>query len=76
MNVDIDMDDLLWSMSTKEKQQLVDELYDDGYTPASLQGELDKHVDDLSIACKKLMGEGWRLTTEEVEIIINISKRF
>jgi hypothetical protein len=76
MNVDIDIDDILWSMSTREKQQLVDELYNDGYTPASLQDELDRSTDDFSAACKKLAGEAWRLTREEEDFIINISKRF
>ena len=33
VNVDVDIDDILWSLSSYEKQELVDDLYDDGYTP-------------------------------------------
>jgi len=73
INVDIDIDDVLWEMSKREKQQLVDDLYDDGYIPKPL---INDHTDDFSLACKKLMGEAWRLTNEETEFIINISKRF
>ena len=76
MNVDIDIDDLLWSMSKKEKQQLVDDLYEDGYIPKPFQDESDRFTDDFSSACKKLLGEAWRLTREEEDFIINISKRF
>ncbi len=73
INVDIDIDDVLWELSKREKQQLVDDLYDDGYIPKPL---INDHTDDFSLACKKLMGQAWRLTREEEEYIINISKRF
>jgi hypothetical protein len=73
INVNIDIDDVLWEMSKREKQQLVDDLYDDGYIPKPL---INDHTDDFSLACKKLMGQAWRLTREEEEFIINISKRF
>ena len=76
VSVDVDIDDVLWGMSTKEKQNLVDDLYDDGYTPTQIQDQMDKHTDDFSEACKKLVGQAWRLTREEEEFIINISKRF
>jgi flagellar motor switch protein FliG len=73
VSVDVDIDDVLWFMSSKEKQQLVDDLYVDGYIPTPL---VDRHTDDFSNACRKLMGQAWRLTREEEEFIINISKRF
>ena len=36
INVDIDIHDLLWDLSKRDKQELVDELYDDGYTPTQM----------------------------------------
>ena len=30
-SIDIDLDDILYSLSSYEKQQLADELYEDGY---------------------------------------------
>ena len=73
ISVDIDINDILWEMSKRDKQILVDELYEDGYIPKPL---INNHSDDFSLACKKLMGQAWRLTREEEEFIINISKRF
>jgi hypothetical protein len=76
INVDIDIDDMLWEMSKREKQNLVDDLYNDGYIPKPFQNKADRYTDDFSHACQKLIGEAWRLTREEEEFIINISKRF
>lgn len=76
ITVDVDVDDVLWSMSRNEKQELVDELYDDGYIPKQVQKESYKRNDDFSLACEKLIGQSWRLSREEEEFIINISKRF
>lgn len=36
INVEIDIDDILWDLSKREKQKLTDELYDDGYTPTQM----------------------------------------
>jgi hypothetical protein len=76
INVDIDIDDMLWEMSKREKQNLVDDLYNDGYIPKPFQNKADRYTDDFSDACRKLIGEAWRLTNEEIELITNISKRF
>ena len=76
ITVDVVVDDVLWSMSRNEKQELVDELYDDGYIPKQVQKESYKRNDDFSLACEKLIGQSWRLSREEEEFIINISKRF
>ena len=76
INVDIDIEDMLWEMSKREKQQLADDLYDDGYIPKPFQDTAYRYTDDFSDACKKLIGQAWRLTREEEEFIINISKRF
>jgi hypothetical protein len=74
VSADVDIDDIIYEMNNKERQELVDELYSDGYVPTPLQEP--KYKDDFSNACKKLMGQAWRLTREEEEFIINLSKRF
>lgn len=80
VDVDVDMDDILWSLSSYEKQQLVDDLYDDGYTPKKLEKELDppSHAAEFEFneALNKLKGKWNMLTAEEEQIIIKISKRF
>jgi hypothetical protein len=74
MNIDIDIDDILWSMSDTEKQELVDDLYDDGYIPTKLQkSDSDSDFDE---ACEKLKGNSWRLTKEEEAFIMKVSERF
>ena len=74
MNIDIDIDDILWSMSDTEKQELVDDLYDDGYIPTKLQKyDSDSDFDE---ACEKLKGNSWRLTKEEEAFIMKVSERF
>ena len=76
ITVDIDIEDMLWEMSKREKQNLVDDLYNDGYTPKPFQNEANRYTDDFSNACRKLIGQSWRLTREEEEYVINLSKRF
>ena len=76
ISVDVDIDDVLWEMSKREKQDLAEELYEAGYIPIEIERKEAQYDDDFSIACKKLMGQAWRLTREEEEFIINISKRF
>ncbi len=76
VSVEVDIDDVLWGMGSRDKQELVDDLYDDGYIPKQVQKQVTKYNDDFSNACKKLIGQSWRLSREEEEFIINISKRF
>ena len=76
VSVEVDIDDVLWGMRSSDKQELVNDLYDDGYIPKQVQKESYKRNDDFSLACEKLIGQSWRLSREEEEFIINISKRF
>jgi hypothetical protein len=76
INIDIDLDDLLWELSSREKQELVDNLYGEGYTPSPLDKTSNSTNSDFDDACQNLIGESWRLTKEEEEFIINLSKRF
>lgn len=76
-SIDIEIDEILWSMSSREKQELADELYDDGYVPKQMggvhpddapTGEFDKEV-------SKLIGNAWRLTKEDEETILRITNK-
>jgi hypothetical protein len=77
ISVDVDIDDVLWGMSSYEKQKLVDDLYDDGYVPKQMggvhpdsapTGEFDREV-------SKLIGNSWRLSKEDEETILRITNK-
>jgi hypothetical protein len=76
-SIDIEIDDILYSLSSYEKQELADELYDDGYVPKQMggvhpddapTGEFDKEV-------TKLIGNSWRLTSEDEQTILRITSK-
>ena len=76
-SIDIDIDDILYSLSSYEKQELADELYDDGYVPKQMGGV---HPDDVPIGefdseVHKLIGNSWRLTKEDEETILRIANK-
>jgi hypothetical protein len=80
ISIDVDMDDILWDLSDRDKQKLVDDLYDDGFTPK----EIKKKEDPPAAAAESLFNESldklkgkWNmLSAEEEQTIINIAKRF
>lgn len=75
-SIDIDIDDILYSLSSYEKQELADELYDDGYCPKQIGAHPDDEVrsewDDQII---KLIGNSWRLTPEDERTILRITSK-
>lgn len=74
ISVDVDIDEVLSSLNDHELQELVDDLYKQGYIPTKVEEK--NNYDDFSQACDKLKGQSWRLSKEEEDFIINISKRF
>ena len=77
VSVDVDIDDILWSATNRDKQELADRLYEDGIRATKDTDETYKNPEtEFDEACLKLFGQGWRLTREEEEFIISISKRF
>ena len=76
-SIDIDIDDILYGMTSWEKQELADELYDDGYVPKQLNGTLtaDTDFDDWDEQVRKLRGNKWRLTKEDEETILKITNK-
>lgn len=75
-SINIEIEDILWDMSDYEKQELVDELFDEGFVAkkdirtdeGSVVGEFDESI-------FKLLGNGWRLSKEDEQIILQIAKK-
>jgi hypothetical protein len=42
VSIDVDIDDILWSMSKWDKQNMAEALYNDGIVPKALQADLDE----------------------------------
>ena len=76
-SIDIEIDDIMYSLSSYEKQELMDELYDNGYLPKQLKGTFadDEATDDWDEQVKKLRGNKWRLSKEDEETILKITNK-
>ena len=70
--IDIDIDEIISVMSTREKQELVDELYEDGFIPKELERNFRGEFGE---ALEKLSGNDWRLSKEDEQRIINIANK-
>lgn len=77
--IDIDIDDIMYGLTRFEKQELADELYEDGYCPEQLKNSIKdvevQHPTDFDLAIKKLYGNGWRLSKEDEETILKITSK-
>ena len=79
INVDIDVDDILWDLRDSEKQYIVDELYEDGFTPKGMESDnslVSVAESFFNESLDKLKGKWNMLSAEEEQTIINIAKRF
>ena len=75
-SIDIEIDDIMYGLSSYEKQELADELYDAGYCPKQIGNHPDDETgDDWDEQVKKLLGNKWRLTTEDEETILRITNK-
>ena len=73
-SIDIDIDDILWGMSDREKQELVDDLYEDGYI--AKKDDAEKSFDnEWNDEVNKLFNNKWRLSKEDEETILKITKK-
>ena len=71
-SIDIEIDDIMYSLSNYEKQELADELYEAGYIPKKLDKELDLDGSDWDEAVHKLLGNKFKLSKEDEETILTI----
>ena len=75
ISVDLDINDIMYSMTSYDKQQMADELYDDGYCPTQVQQIIDEDLDEWDTEIKKLKGNKWRLSKEDEETILRITNK-
>jgi hypothetical protein len=76
-SIEIDVDDVIWALSVYEKQELVDELYNDGFVAKQL-GIVhpdDTPIDDFDKQVTKLIGNSWRLSRKDENTILNITNK-
>lgn len=91
ISIDVDIDDIIWGMSSYDRKAFFKRMQDEGYISKSCivtkEGEVEapSHIekraiaeskDEFNLALQKLFGNGWRLTKEQEDYIINLSKRF
>lgn len=75
--VDVTVSDIINSLKATEVQQMVDDLYEDGYVPSAIHGvpELTMQDEDWNKALEALGKRRLELTIEEEQTILNIAKR-
>lgn len=83
INIDIDLDDIISDLSERELQNLVDNLYEDGYYQKKLENKLEDGYYNISITeqefrdnLAKLKLNYLSLTNEELEMIEKLAKKF
>lgn len=75
-SIDIDIDDIISGLMSYEKQELADELYDDGYFPKQLGEHPEDRIEsDFDREVNKLIGNSWRLSKEDEETILRIANK-
>ena len=75
VSVEVDIDDILWDMSTSEKEDLCKELIEDGYAPAGSLPREGRHPDEdmyIEAVCK-LKDAYSRLSAEQHATIMQIA---
>jgi hypothetical protein len=73
-NIEVDIDDVLWGMSDREKQELVDDLYEDGYI-AKKSDDAKSTDDEWNEQVGKLFNNRWRLSVEDEATILAITNK-
>lgn len=91
VSIDIDIDEILYEMNRYERRRFLQHMQEDGIISKACvitnEGEvkapnhierllLDQSNDEFDKALQKLFNNGWKLTSEEEQYIIDIAKRF
>ena len=79
VDIDIDVDDFLNACSSRDIDELVDALIEDGHISKRAKLSYDSYSaaeSDFQDALEKLQGKWNRLTSEEEQAILAIAKRF
>jgi len=84
ISIDVDIDDILWSMSEWDKQKMADELYDDGIIPKELKAEVsiwESRIPqtNLEIELANILDKVWNnrkfLNNDDIEVLKHLSKK-
>jgi hypothetical protein len=76
--IDVDIDEVVGSMNSRELQRLMDDLYDDGWVPTQLQAVVDSASisdEEWNEVIEKLRTGKIFLTIEEEELIKQLAKK-
>jgi hypothetical protein len=73
-SIDIEIDEIIYAMTSWEKQELADELYAAGYVAKKDTSE--RNLDnEWNEEVNKLFNSKWRLTKEDEETILRITNK-
>ena len=87
VNVDVDIDDIISDMSRQDRRLFFEAMQENGYIDEDLKVTTDGGVTlpgkestnflsgDFDIAVGKLIGNSWKLTREDEEIILKIANK-
>lgn len=73
--IDVDIDDILSDLTSSELQELVDNLYEDGYVAKKDPRYESADYDDWDEKVGKLLRNKWRLSKEDEETILRITSK-
>jgi hypothetical protein len=91
ISVEVDIIDIIWGMSKYDRREFFNRMQEEGYISKScvitIEGNVEASAhterkalaeseDEFNLALHKLIGNWWKLTKEQEEYIINLSKRF
>ena len=76
ISIDVSIDVILWGMTDYDKQELVDELYDEGFVAKQLGEHPDDRLEsEFDREVNKLIGNNWRLSKEDEATILAITNK-
>jgi hypothetical protein len=80
ITVDIDLNDLMFDLSNREKQQLVDELYENGFIPKKIEAvdarDPKTHLEyELSEVLDKIWDNRRFIDNNDLETLNHLSKK-
>jgi hypothetical protein len=81
VNIDVDIEDILYDMTDQEIQKMIDGLYEDGYTPTQLSvgvPEEQKNIIDLEwdMLVHKMSKSRLQISSEDEQTIRNILSKY
>lgn len=83
-DTDVDVDDMMWSMSSWEKQEMADALYDEGIIPKALSREAAEienrwpagHSEqELSDVLDKIWNNKMFINSDDIQNLTKLSKK-